>query len=187
MEEGTFSEKVFTIGICLIFAGIMSFPMRASYLSCDAGKDICSIYQVPGTSQYIKYSDIQDCSCATYDELHTPTSESEKERRSRKRYYRSLWRLVGNEKHIYKAKTKTVQREYLDLYFDENIVNKYKNIDLKQVQGFTCEDIDNVCRNISAKRTFTFKSNKYLHSMFDYWWLCIVLGILALVMSKKIK
>lgn len=187
MENETLSEKLLMFGIIVTIAGIAMFPMRASYFSCDAGKDVCSIYKVLGTRQNIKYSDIQDCSCATYDEKYVSTTEAAKERRSRRRYYRSLWRLVGKKKNIYKAKSQTVQREYLDLYFDENVINKYQNIDLKQVQGFTCSDIDNVCQNISAKRTFTFKSNKYLHSLFDYWWLCIILGILALVMSKKLK
>lgn len=72
------------------------------------------------------------------------------------------------------------------MYFDEYTINKYKDIDLTKVNGFTCNDIDKLCSDVMNKRTFKFKSNQYVHNMFDYWGIFLLFGIFAILIGRKL-
>lgn len=168
------TEKAKEFGFVLLVFGIITFFMRPVYFSCDSNKMTCSSYQIPGAKQTIKIEDIKGCSCGTYDEIYTPSSESRKRRNLRK---------LGFD---YQTKKRTVQREYLNLTFDEHNEFKYRKLDMKKIQGFTCGDIDKLCSQITNKETFTFKSNKYYHDVFNFWYLYIILGCLGIFLSKKL-
>lgn len=171
-----FWEKCRTFGFILLIFGILTFSMRTFYFSCDSQKNKCEVFQILGIKQMISYPDIEDCTCGTYTETYTPDSEYKKQR---------IYRKFGH--YGYQKKTRSLQRKYLNLTFNPHKAYKYKKLNTSKIQGYSCDEIYNVCTNIKNKQTFTFKSNQFVHDLFSFWYVFLLTGVLMLLLSRKLQ
>lgn len=168
-------EKLMNLGIVLILFGIVTFFFRPVFFSCSVEQDLCKIYKTLEPAKTFKYSFVEDCTPSDMVETYHGSLEYDKERALRK---------MGN--YNYQKKTKSVTRHYPNIIFKDFIDDTYNvnTLKLDRIQGFSSSDIAGVCNDIKNHQSFVFKSNPYLHDMFSYWYVSLIIGVVMLLIFR---